>query len=209
MPVPIGERCPGCGKAQVYLDTDGSGRLIEITVPCRCAHWRRIHGICRYCDRPVTGRPKVALYCDAHRKLAERQRQERYRAKHGAENARRYRERHGDRIRERARAYYRDDPEVRERRNAYKREWRRRNRDKVRAQKRRAAIRNPDRARQYIRRYREEVAAGLRTPKRAPRNERGERLCLTPGCRIVVTGRAKLCDACKRGYLPTEVQCAA
>src|SRR5690606_17164809 len=85
----------------------------------------------------------------------------------------------------------------REKRAAYKRAWRKLNREKVRAQKERAALRNFRDPAPDVRRWREEVKAGLRKPKPARRNKLGQRLCVTPYCRSVMTGRAKKCQKCK------------
>lgn len=197
-------RCKGCGKAQVRLDTDFFGHVVEIPSPCRCAYWRRIHGICRACDEPVTGKPKVAVWCDRHRALAHKWAQRKHLAKVGWRHQAEWRARNPEKARESARRYQQDELE-RQRRNDYKREWRRKNRDKVRAQKRRAALRRGGKTPPAIARWRSEVEAGLRTPTPAPKNERGERLCLTPGCRAVLTGRAKKCRACKMGIMPGSV----
>lgn len=193
----VGERCAGCLRRPIRLDTV-DGVLVEIDDPCRCPEWRRLNAVCRWCDAPVTGRPKVALYCDQHRKLARKRSYRKYLARVGNQNGRAWYRRHRDEVLATARMRHRLDAGARERKNAYKREWRRKNRDKVRAQKRRAALRRCGQTPDYHRRYMAEVAAGIRTPQRAPRNERGERLCLTPGCRRVMKGRAKKCEPCKR-----------
>lgn len=193
----VGTPCPGCGRRPIRLDTV-DGKLIEIEDPCRCPTWRRLNGVCRWCNDPVTGKPKVAIYCDRHRKMALKRSQRTYYQKTGVERSRRYRERNRELLRIKARLLYQLDPEERERRNAYKREWRRHNPEKVRAQKRRYALRRANRNSEYQRRYKQEVKAGIRKPERARRNERGERLCLNPGCEIVVRGRAKKCERCKR-----------
>jgi hypothetical protein len=191
--------CPHCRRVLRYrLDTDGlTGRLVEIVEQCPCPEARRRAGICRDCPRPVEGTVGKALRCGPHKLEARR------------ESSRGWVARNPERHREIARRYYQTDPEARERRNAYKREWRLANRDKTRAQKRRAALRRGGETAPGILRWREEVAAGLRVPERAPRNARGERLCLTPDCQTVLTGRAKKCEPCKSGYLPVEVQRAA
>lgn len=199
-----GAPCPGCGQRPLRLDTV-DGRLVEIEDPCRCPEWRRLNGICRWCDEPVTGRRKVALYCARHRKLARKRAQRRYqRSAKGRDAHRRYRQRNREVLLARHRLRYKLDPEERERQAAYKRRWRRENPDKVRAQKRRAALRRGGKAPPWIRRWDEEVKAGKRTPKRARRNAAGERLCLTPDCDAVMKGRRKKCDACKRGLTPAK-----
>lgn len=195
--VRAGEPCPGCGRRPVRLDTR-DGRLVEIDDPCRCPTWRRLHCVCRWCERPVTGKPKVAVYCERHRKAARAKSQQAYYHSTNGKYAREYRESHREELRIKARLAYQLDPEKRRQRNEYKREWRKRNRDKVRAQKRRAALRRGGETPASIVRWREEVEAGRRTPKRARRNARGDRLCLTPDCPSVMRGRAKKCERCKR-----------
>ena len=206
--------CPTCQRRLIVrFETDGSGRVVEHVAPCpACAPkpkkrraWalrvdveRRRAGICQRCPMPVTGKPKVALYCDRCRKDAQAEARARHQAKVGNKHGRAYYYRHREKILERERRRYQENPAERERRNAYKREWRRRNRDKVRMQKRRAALRRGGKTPEHIVRWRKQVEAGLRVPNRARRNERGERLCLTPGCQSVMHGMAKKCEACKR-----------
>ena len=188
-------RCKGCGKAQVRFDTNPlTGRLVEIASPCRCAYWRRVHCICRYCERPTVGKPKVSLYCLGHRKLIRKMVEARSRAKADGAYERRYVERHRAEIRARAREYAQAH---RSEKNEYKQEWRKKNRDRIQAQKRRAALRRSPHSLEYQQRYRAEVAAGTRLPAPARRNARGERLCLTPGCRAVMQKHEKKCRACK------------
>lgn len=219
-------RCRICGKLQVRLATNGMGLVVELPDPCACVvpvkpkptrEWakhvdreRRRACICQLCDLPVVGKPKVALYCETHRaeRIAEAQRK--MRAKVGNKHQRTYYERHGDRKRKSARDRYQKNAAERERRNEYKRQWRKLNRNKVRAQKERAALRNWKTAEvtaaEKTRRYRAEVVAGLRQPKRARRNKEGERLCVTPYCRSVMHGRAKKCDRCKTKEAKQAIQ---
>jgi hypothetical protein len=137
----------------------------------------------------------VALYCEVHRAEVRAEAQRKHLAKVGDKHRRAYVARHHDKVLASARKYAH---EHREEMAEYKRQWRKRNRDKVRAQKRRAALRRGGRTPDGIRRWREEVLAGSREPTRAPRNADGQRLCLH-GCRRVLTGRAKICESCKRG----------
>lgn len=207
-------RCRVCGAAQVRFDTNGMGHLVEVPDSCSCPwppprkpkprrqprtdvdHDRRRAAICQHCDEPVVGKPKVALYCETHRKEARAAAQERHRIKTDDAARKRYQEQNREVLNARARERLKD-PEVRRRRNEYKRAWRKLNRDKIRAQKQRHALRNFRTNGEPVKRWRAEVEAGVRKPKRARRNRKGQRLCLTPGCRSVMTGRAKLCVYCK------------
>lgn len=217
----------GCGHCkrpvQIKVTTDGNGRLVEHIESCQwCA--RKRAGLCQRCHTsPVNGRVGMALRCALCNAIVIRERQlERARRKQDpwkregicmdcrkapvygkvgwAETCGPCRD---ARKRESMRRTYRRDPAKLAAKNAYKREWRRQNPDKVRLQKRRAALRSGGTASDWQARYREEVAAGIRQPKRAPRNLRGERLCLTPDCHAAMTGRAKKCDPCK-GYTPKQ-----
>lgn len=209
-------RCKQCGKLQVRFTTDGRGHAIEVVSPCPCPKvappksarepkraWaiavdaeRRRAGICQRCDEPVVGKPKVALYCEAHRVEARAEVERRHREKVGDKHERTYRERHAEELRQRARESYQNDPEVRARRNAYKRAWRKLNRDKVRAQKERSYRRRKIQFADYLEQYQADVAARIRKPQRR-RNKYGERLCVSPYCRQVMKGRAKKCVHCK------------
>src|SRR5690606_17185705 len=136
--------CPTCQRRLIVrFETDGSGRVVEHVAPCpACAPkpkkrraWalrvdveRRRAGICQRCPMPVTGKPKVALYCDRCRKDAQAEARARHQAKVGNKHSRAYYYRHREKILERERRRYQENPAERERRNAYKREWRRRNR---------------------------------------------------------------------------------
>lgn len=212
---PATPHCGACGQALVRFDTDGMGRLVEVPAPCPCQRaeakkpkrlprtpaWRqRIDNdrrracVCQLCDEPVTGKPKVALYCDAHREERRRETQIESRREKMAAYSRRYRERNREKINRKERARARRD---RKKRAEYKRAWRKLNRDKTAKQKERAALRNFRDPAPGVRRWREEVAAGERTPTQARRNERGERLCLNTGCGSVMAGRAKKCEPCK------------
>lgn len=213
---PLTGRCRQCGKRQVRFETLGTGHAVEVAAPCPCPKtpppappkpkraWatavdveRRRAGICQRCDEPTVGKPRVALYCEAHRKEARAEAQRKMRAKVGGRYTRAYAERNREKLAAKARAYYQGDPAVREHRNAYKRLWRKLNRQKVRAQKERAALKHFRELPEWQRHYREDIRAGKRKPKRARTNKNGERLCVTPYCRSVMTGRAKKCLKCK------------
>jgi hypothetical protein len=212
---PVTGRCRQCGRLQTRMTTDGSGHAVEVAAPCLCLRaapprrkrtpaWRadiddarRLACICQLCDLPVHGKPKVSLYCEPHRDERRREVLARFKEKHGDAAQIRWKERNREKVRQTARAYYQNDEERRARRNAYKRAWRKLNRDKVRAQKERAALRNFRDPQPGVRRWREQVEAGERKPTRARRNKHGERLCCNGLCRQVVTGHARMCDRCK------------
>lgn len=153
--------------------TDGHGSTRVLCPLCR----RRERGICRDCGLPVAGTIGRAIRCAYHLHIERNAASERYR------------ERSPDEARSSARGYYRARDDRRERRNEYKRAWRKANRDKVRAQKRRANLRGRGQATQARRR-----ALGIVTPTRNPS---APRLCVTIGCEIVVTRRKKKCTRCK------------
>lgn len=167
-------RGPGiCGGA-LYSVTDGNGTA---RVVCdRCERQRR--GICQDCPLPVEGRVGKALRCAKHKADAVRQ------------QLRRYTERNRKTVNLRARQSYQTDAEVRQRRNEYKRLWRKANRDKVKAQKRRYALRG--KMAEAMRKMREAGHVRRETPR-----VEGLRVCLTPGCDRVLTHRAKKCSHCK------------
>lgn len=115
-----------CGAALRAVVTDRMlGRVEMVCDACR----RREHGICQDCPCPVYGTIGRALRCAEHARAAAR------------DSSRASAERHIVKRRASARRYYRKDKARRERRNEYKRAWRKLNREKVRLQKRRAALR--------------------------------------------------------------------
>lgn len=91
---------------------------------------RRERGICRDCPAPVAGQVRKAIYCAACRDRHQRASMRRYTAAHLAD------------VRAKARNYYANDNERRDRRNAYKRAYRKLHRDKTVRQKYRAGIRH-------------------------------------------------------------------
>lgn len=174
-----------CG-GQLRADVDRRfGRTVLVCDWCE----RRKAGLCRDCPRPVAGTIGRALRCAECRRLANNA----SKARHVARNH--------DETLARARAAY-ADPVVRERRNEYKRRWRKANRDKVRAQKRRAALRQPRRVLSYQKRYRAKHAAYLAEQRRM--RYRQQHPVPTPVC--VVCGRSipweppgrpyRRCDQC-------------
>jgi hypothetical protein len=135
-------RCPkrlGPGTCGGLLETttDPIGRTVVVCAWCD----RKERGLCRTCPSPVAGTVGKAVFCAT----CKRKRQN--------ENVRRFVERNHERVLAKAREYY-HDPERHARRLEYKRQWRKANPDKVRAQKRRAALRQPKRVREYMARYR-------------------------------------------------------
>jgi hypothetical protein len=177
--------------------------------PVKSPEWRkdvneakRLAGVCQLCIRPVEGKPKVALYCARHRALRLKDAQRKHIAKVGNKHQQKFYETHRNEILEKQRERHAKDWRRRKRRAEYKRRWRKENRDKVKAQKRRHALRG--KAAEAARRRRERLGDMARVSKKpAPRNERGERLCLA-GCGAVMRGRAKMCAACKAGAVPVE-----
>jgi hypothetical protein len=209
---PATGRCRQCGRLQVRQTTNGMGKLIEAPDPCPCPKvrpkrtpkWReavddarRLASICQLCDEPVAGKPKVSLYCEAHRQERRKRAVRKWLAKQEVQPWQRYAERNREKLRAKARATYQNDPAERARRNEYKRKWRKANREKVRMQKERAALKHFRDPQPGVKRWRAEVEAGERKPRRARRNKHGERLCCNGLCRQVVTGHARMCDRCK------------
>lgn len=207
--------CGYCRKSRLTrFATDGSGRLADLTPACPCGgrnrqpkkEWaknvdreRRRAAICQHCDQPVVGKPKVALFCEAHRKASIAAAQKRHLEKVGTKHQDAYKQRHYERMRAKWRKYH---AEHWQEKADYKREWRRKNRDKVKAQKRRHALRGL--SAEGARRHKAKVRAGVVKPKSTRRNAQGERLCLAPWCRQVMHGRAKLCGRHKAAPLATS-----
>lgn len=204
--------CGYCRKHRfATFTTDGNGGLLDLTPPCPCGKknrkptkpWaiavdreRRRAGICQQCDEPVVGKLKVAIYCELHRKESFERSQRKHKMKVGNKHGRAFYERHRERILARQRKRHAKDAVARERKAAYKREWRRKNRDKVKAQKRRYALRG--RSAEAARRIKERIRAGEHKTQPTKRNKDGQRTCLHPYCRTVMTGRAKMCDRHKQ-----------
>lgn len=141
------QRCPRragagrCGGAiETYIDAAGRTRV-------RCGFCeRRKAGICRDCNAPVYGAVGKALRCERHATEARRA------------AIRRSEERHREQRLEKSRAYYQNNPDIRTRRNEYKRWYRKMHPEKTRAQKKRYVEkhrRDPNSAyNRYHRRYR-------------------------------------------------------
>ena len=210
--------CDHCGrKLAVRFDTDGMGRMVEAVEPCGWCQRKRA-GLCQRCHtRPVFARKGYGLWCTPCYPAVQREQQKRIRRreqdswKHAgvcmdckarpvygkvgwAETCEACRDK---RKCEASKRSYQNDPAKRQARNEYKRQWRKKNRAKVKMQKRRSALRG--RTAERMRRYRERVAMGEHNPRRSRWTEDGERLCLRRGCPHVLTGRAKLCDAHRAG----------
>lgn len=139
---------PGICGGKLHTITDDIGRSHIVCEWCE----RKRRGLCRECSQPVRGR---SLRCEAHKEVAR------------ARQVEASKDRHRDEVNARARAAYQGNPAVRERRNAYKREWRRANPEKVKAYKRAEALRqNKNRAR-YHERWRKRHRIHLREVARA------------------------------------------
>lgn len=262
-----------CG-GKLHVDTDDIGRTIVICDWCQ----RRKAGLCRYCPKPVYGTIGRTRYCRDHRHAVNRLSMRASEARHHEERRRKGREHY-------------NKPEVRARRNEYRRLWRLANPDKVRAQKlryvKRHAGKTSSKYERYHRRYRKkhglyyrqlakdraiaarrpappctdcgkatgwtpvpgrgggrpwstcmrcawphqrkerrkirrdatkriandpsfglkEKLVRIRKPERtAVRGPGFERLCVTPGCDIVVTHRKKKCTRCRRRDAELAVQ---
>lgn len=178
-------RCPakvGQGVCGGYLRTgvDALGRTV---VSCDWCD-RKGAGVCRDCSRPVAGQRRKALRCAYHTRLAKRQ------------AWRRYQDTHRDTLNAKARAYARR-PEVRVRSRAYNVLYRAAHPERVAQWKRAEARRDPTHRRAYQKRYRA-------TPR--PKRD-GPRTCLT--CPVVMQGRRKRCDACKRASWVTAIRTLA
>lgn len=137
---------------------------------------RREAGTCQDCDQPVAGRVRSALRCATHQRRRQLQHGHDYKQRHYATVRRKWRKYHKSHASEKA---------------AYKRLWRKLNREKVRAQKRRYALRQKARAREYHLAYRMAADVEGRTLPRFASRE-----CLT--CPTLVKGRVKKCDDCKQ-----------
>jgi hypothetical protein len=213
-------RCRQCGRAQVRLGTDGRGNVVDVPEPCACPKVapkrtpayrasvdaaRRLACVCQLCDEPVHGKPKVSLYCEAHRDERRKAVVKKSLGKAEVKPWTTYYRRHHDKVLARERKRHQKNEAERERRNAYKRAWRKANRDKVRAQKERAALRNFRDPQPGVKRWRAQVEAGERKPTRARRNKHGERMCCNGLCRQVVEGHARMCERCK-GRLAEEAR---
>lgn len=164
------QRCPrraGPGVCGGILETfieSGTGRT---RVRCPLCERRR-RGVCRDCNAPVYGMVGRAIRCERHAEEARRQAIRASEARH-----------HDERI-AKSRAYYRNNEAVRQRRNEYKRAWRKANPDKVRLQKKRYVERhraNPhSRYNRYHARYRKKFLHHRREVER-------DRLRATPAPR--------------------------
>lgn len=172
------------GRCGGVLETFTNGRGDTATRCERCERKRR--GICRDCGLRVAGTVGKAIRCAFHRE------QERRRAEHA------YADRNRDLVNARARAALKADADLRARKNARKRIWRKAHPEKVKQYKRTEALtQNPNRA-AYHRKRRERDRLDLRGRERARARGITElRTCLNQGCDIVVTGRKKKCTRCK------------
>lgn len=150
-------RCPKrfgpttCG-GPLATDIDKlTGRTVVYCVWCD----RTARRICLECAAPVAGKSPLSRRCAVHRDLAVRR------------SVRASVERHAEKIRAHARAYYQSDPEIRAKRNEYKRQYRLLHPDKVRAQKRRHYERHKEKIMRKLRRYERRYAPHIDEIKRA------------------------------------------
>lgn len=138
------ERCR-CGALRLArYDTDGRGRVIDLTPPCACRsrakrkrawavtvdHERRRAAICQRCDLPITGL-RNALYCDRHRAEAKAEKNARFPRDRKRVLNRRWAARNRDQNRERDRRY-RSTLRSRRLARARARAWRKKNPDAIR-----------------------------------------------------------------------------
>jgi hypothetical protein len=132
-------RCPKrqgkfeCG-GPLRIDTNGNGMTVVTCEWCE----RQKRGICRDCPKPVYG--KRARRCRECANKAIR------------ESEREWFERNRDTELAKYREYY-NQPEVRAARNEYKRQWRKANPEKVRAQKKRYVQRHSGKASSWYEKY--------------------------------------------------------
>lgn len=172
------DTCPrrmGPGVCGGKLDWKRAGdRSWKRSCP-RCE--RREAGICQDCDRPVEGTILKALRCAEHKHARM--------LEHGAA----FVKKHYAKVRKKWRRYHK---RVAQQKAAYKRLWRKANPEKVKAQKRREALRRNAHTYEYHRAYRMAAEIEGRNRYRV-----GPRPCLG-GCGVIVAGRAKKCQDCKR-----------
>ncbi|HEY7236543.1 MAG TPA: hypothetical protein VH539_20445 [Gemmatimonadaceae bacterium] len=121
---------------------------------------RRTRGICRDCPARVYGQVGKAIRCARCARVATREAVRASEARH-----------HDERI-EKSRAYYRDNEEVRRRRNEYKRAWRKANPEKVRAQKKRYVDRHAANPNSRYNRYHKKYRTRYREQKRELERDR-------------------------------------
>lgn len=142
---------PGvCGGTLTDRVDRALGRVVR---ECpRCA--RRLAGICRDCPLPVYGQRGKAIRCAVCAKRAQDAAVQASKERHHEENL------------ARAKARYQNDPEVRARRNAYKRLYRKLRRDQVAKEKRRAGITH-NKAREKMLAYHRRYNAARRAHKAA------------------------------------------
>lgn len=168
-----------CGAVLVSDIVQGA---LVVSCPA-CDRFSR--GFCRDCPARVDGTPRKARRCRACKAKALRSHTRKYTANNRAD------------VNRRARASYRNDA-VRQRRNEYKRAWRKANPEKVKAQKVREASRPSATRNAYHAEYRKVHRTRIANAQRAAyHGDRKLRTCLTPGCSIVVTHRKKKCTRCK------------
>jgi hypothetical protein len=147
---------PGICGGKIRTEIGQLGQTILVCEACE----RRKAGICRDCPAPVYGKRGRATRCAKHAEVAR------------VEAVRASVERNHDAVLERARAYYRDNDDVRQRRIEYKRAWRKANPEKVRAQKKRYIERAAAKPNSAYNRYHRKYRAKYRLQKRELERDR-------------------------------------
>jgi hypothetical protein len=171
------------GVCGATLRSDIVGGRLVVTCPA-CERFAR--GICRDCPAPVAGQVRKARRCAACKARVAREATAKYTANNLAV------------VRKRARDSYRTDEEIRERRNEYKRAWRKAHPEKVKEQKRRESLKQSERVRAYHAAYREAHRTRIANyARKAYHGERPTRTCITRGCSIVLTHRKRKCTKCR------------
>jgi hypothetical protein len=155
--------CDRCGRSRpVVCDTDGNGKLVDLTPPCGCAG----KVVCRDCGDLFDGHPR-SWYCPAHKIVRRRSsRRERDRA-YAAQNREKIREK----ARRNALAAYDRNPEPKKR---AMRLYQQRHRDRYRARMKAYREANRERLREYDR---QRNAAG-RNAERADMHKREREILL-------------------------------
>lgn len=158
------------GVLETYIDDKARTRV-------RCPFCeRRRAGVCRDCSAPVYGAIGRAMRCAKHAHDAQ------HRSMRASE------ERHHEQRRAAGREYY-NKPEVKARRNEYKRLWRKQNPEKVREQKKRFVERHRANPNSWYNRYHRRYRARYRLQKRELERDRA---------RATMPGRRKTSPKCTR-----------
>ncbi len=179
-------RCQAILCRNIRCGTRLQNRFVDgQTVPFCPTCDRKARGLCIVCGSPeLTSRPRRALYCALHRKLAQLESGEKYRK----------RNRRKLQAKERRRM---QDPQVRADRIAYKRLARKIKPQQEARRNRESTARRKEAINAYHAAYRAAHRAAI--AERELRRYHGllpPRSCLS--CPTILTGRAKKCTACKQ-----------